>query len=340
MHPPLQSFDHGWLNVGDGHAIYWEQCGHPGAPAALFVHGGPGAGCTAQDRRWFNPQQWQVVLFDQRGCGRSRAVDALHANTTAHLVADMEALRLHLGLPNWLLMGGSWGATLALAYAQKHAQAHPQRVRGLVLRGVFLASQAESRWLYESSGAAVQHPAAWHQLCTAAGAVPGQPLLVAMQQQLLLGDAKAHAAARAWWQWEQDLMAHECTSPAPQAPCPSDAELLTATCSSELLRSARIGVHYARAAWFMAPGELLAQAHTLAAVPGVTVQGSLDQVTPPAAAHALHAAWPASTLHLVPHAGHASTHPAMAQQLINAVDLMASKRHPSIEETPCQKLTT
>jgi proline iminopeptidase len=324
MHPPLQSFEHGWLDVGDGHAIYWEQCGHPGAPAALFVHGGPGAGSTPQDRRWFNPQQWRVVLFDQRGCGRSRAADALHANTTSHLVADIEALRLHLGLHNWLLLGGSWGATLALAYAQ----AHPQHVRGLVLRGVFLATAAERCWLYGdegAAGAAGQHPLAWQQLCTAAGVVPGQPLLDTMHQRLLADNATAHAAAHAWWQWEMDLMGAEAADAAALHPQPSAAQALCA---------ARIAVHYARANWFLAEHRLLAQAATLAALPGVIVQGSRDQVTPPAAARALHAAWPASRLHEAADAGHASTHPAMAQHLINATNAMAQTTRPHLfEET-------
>ena len=148
LHPPRQPWQQDWLDVGDGHAVFFEQSGHPGAAAALVLHGGPGASSTSDDRRWFDAQHWRVVLMDQRGCGRSRAAAPLQANTTAHLVADIEALRRHLGIARWLLLGGSWGSTLALAYAQ----AHPQHVTALVLRGVFLGSGAESRALFRPLG--------------------------------------------------------------------------------------------------------------------------------------------------------------------------------------------
>ncbi len=310
MHPPHQPWDQGWLDVGDGHGVFWEQSGHPGAPPALFLHGGPGAGCTAHDRRWFHPQRWRTVLFDQRGCGRSRAAEPLHANTTAHLLADIEALRQHLGLQDWLLFGGSWGATLALAYAQ----AHPQRVRGLVLRGVFLGTPAESRWLYGEHGAARHRPAAWQRLLDAAQAAPGQPLLDALHERLQADGAAAHAAAHAWANWELALMDGE--APAGCAlPQPAD--------NAQVPQAARIGVHYARAGWFLDDGALLAQAHRLRALPGTLVQGGLDLVTPPAAARALHAAWSGSRLQELATAGHASTHPAMAACLVAATQALA-----------------
>ena len=322
LHPPLQPHDHGWLDVGDGHSLYWEQCGHPGAPAALFVHGGPGAGCTAQDRRWFDPQQWRTVLLDQRGCGRSLAGDLLRANTTAHLVADMEALRLHLGLPDWLLFGGSWGSTLALAYAQ----AYPQRVRGLVLRGVFLGTRAEGRWLYGARGAALRHPAAWRRLCHAVGLQAGQTLLDVMPQCLQADDAAARAAAMAWCRWESDLMDAETTSPAPRPP---EQDPLQA------LRSARIGVHYACAEWFLDGAPLLAHAARLHGLPGIIVQGARDLITPPAAARALHAAWPGSQRVELPCAGHASTDPGMARHLISATQALAQTVRPHHVEETC-----
>ncbi len=315
LHPPVQHHDHGCLEVGDGHALYWEQCGHPGAPAALFVHGGPGAGCTAEDRRWFDPLRWRTVLFDQRGCGRSRALDPLRANTTAHAVADMEALRQHLGLDAWLLFGGSWGSTLALAYAQ----AHPQRVRGLVLRGVFLGTRAESRWLYGAQGAARRHPAAWQRLCDAAGVQAGQSLLTVMQLRVQADDAAAHAAALAWWRWEHDLMDAETTAPGPRTQVLEPAHAL---------RAARVGVHYACAGWFLDHAPLLARAKKLHGLPGVIVQGARDLVTPPAAARALHAAWPGSQLVELRCAGHASTDSAMARQLITATQALAPTAHP------------
>ena len=307
MHPPVQPHDQGWLDVGDGHAVYWEQCGHPGAPAALFVHGGPGAGVTAQDRRWFDPRRWRTVLYDQRGCGRSRAgSDVLHANTTAHLVHDMESLRRHLAIERWLLVGGSWGSTLALAYAQ----AHPERVQGLVLRGVFLGTTAESDWLYTPDGAARTRPQAWRRLCTALDLQSGQLLLDVMQTRLHANQTAATTAALAWWRWEQDLMAAEAAGP-DAAPPPDD---------HRALEMARIGVHYARARWFLPDSGLLAQTSRLHHLPCVIVQGGRDLVTPAAAARALHATWPGAQLHEVPQAGHASTQPDMAAALVQAIE--------------------
>ena len=281
MHPPRQPWQRDWLDVGDGHAVYFEQSGHPSAPAALVLHGGPGAGSAAQDHRWFDARHWRVVLMDQRGCGRSRAADVLHANTTAHLVADIEALRRHLGIQRWLLLGGSWGSTLALAYAQ----AHPQRVAALVLRGVFLGTAAESQALLG-------------------------PLVDEVHGRLSAGGAKAQAAAHAWWQHEQHRMAHE----GPPAPPPGPPALLA---------TARIGVHYARAGWFLREGQLLQDAARLHGLVGVIVQGLQDRVTPPRAARALQTAWPEAMLVELAGAGHSSTHAAMAAALIDHIEALA-----------------
>ena len=330
--PPLQPHDGGWLDVGEGHQLHWTCSGHPGAPAVLFVHGGPGAGCTSDDRRWFDPQRWRIVQFDQRGAGLSRAEDLLHANTTPHLLADMEALRIHLGIGRWALFGGSWGATLALAYAQQHAQ----QVSGLVLRGVFTATRAEACWLYGTRGAAACHPAAWQRLCAAAGAETGTRLLDAMHIRLQGHDQPAVAAAQAWWQWEHALMDSEADSEAdskknietdsetdnkttgPAVPCRTLPD-------SVALAQARIGVHYARHHWFLADGQLLAQAGALHGLPGFIVQGQRDRITPPAAARALHAVWPQALWHGVPAAGHASSHPGIARHLIAATESLASR---------------
>jgi proline iminopeptidase len=311
LHPPVQPHDGGWLPVLDGHAVHWTVAGHPAAPAVLFVHGGPGAGCKADDRRWFDPAHWRIVCMDQRACGLSAAEDPLHANDTWQLVADIERLRQHLGIARWCLFGGSWGGTLALAVAQ-HA---PQHVSGLVLRGVFTGTAAETARLYGPRGAALHHPAAWERLCAAAGNPGGGRLLDALQVRLAGEGAQAQAAAQAWAAWEPDLMDAETTAPAPpRAPIEPGIAL----------RQARIGVHYARAGWFLAEGQLLNQAHRLRGIPGVIVQGQRDRVTPPAAAQALQAVWPQSRLHTVAAAGHSSQHPATAQALVAAVAEMAS----------------
>lgn len=306
MYPPLQRHDHGWLDVGDGHQVYWEACGNPAGAPALFLHGGPGAGCTASDRRWFDPAHYRILLLDQRGAGRSRPQGRLQANTTGHLAGDIEALRLHLAIEQWLVFGGSWGATLALAYAQSH----PQRVSALVLRGVFLATTRERDWLYSAAGVARLQPEQWQSLVSQLPPSQCLDMVEAFSQQLCCGQLTTELdAARAWLQWEQDLMGQE--GPGPRTAAADEAVALA---------SARIGVHFARHAYFLEESQLLAQAPRLSGIPGVIVQGTDDLVTPPAAATALHRAWPGSLLHLVDGAGHASSHPALAKQLIAATD--------------------
>jgi proline iminopeptidase len=312
MHPPLQPHARGWLPVGDGHEIRWEVSGNPRGQPALFLHGGPGAGCKGDDRRWLAPAHYRIVLFDQRGAGGSRAADPLHRNTTADLVSDIERLREHLAVEDWLLFGGSWGATLALAYAQQH----PRRVRAMVLRGVFLATASERRWLFSADGAAARHPQAAGPFLHCART--NGSVLDAYARLLEDGSGQARlAAARAWLRWEQDLMRME-TGAAPAPSLPRNAHD-----DAGALAAARIGVHYARCAYFLEEGQLLRKAAVLRDIPGVIVQGARDLVTPPAAALALHAAWPASRLVPLAGAGHASTDPAMAAELIAATDAFA-----------------
>ena len=285
MYPPLARHAQGWLDVGDGHAMHWQTCGHPLGMPALFVHGGPGAGCSLDDRRWFDPARYRIVLFDQRGAGRSLPSGALADNTTAHLLRDMEALRLQLAIDRWLIFGGSWGATLALAYAQ----AHPQRVSALVLRGVFTATVRKARALYG------EQAAAWS---------------ADIEQRLHGADeCVCHAAALEWAAWEDDLMSEPAGEGARSNPA--------------LLAMARIGVHYARQTWFLDEAQLLRDAHRLRDLPGVMVQGGRDRVTPPAAGLALHQAWPGSQWRQVDGAGHPSRHPEVARQLIAATDTFA-----------------
>ncbi len=315
MYPPRACCAQGWLEVGDGHAIYWEECGNPLGQPALFIHGGPGAGCKPDDRRWFDPARYRIVLFDQRGAGRSRPQGGLTANTTLHLLRDMERLRQHLQIDRWLLFGGSWGSTLALAYAQRHAH----RVRALVLRGVFTATPSEQdalygvgrrAWLAHLSQRLSQH---------LSPRLAEQPIGQLSERwvdpaRTACADA-ALQAARIWWRWEQDLLDGESGSPA--APEPQ---------AERLLASARIGVHFARHDFFIDALAPLANSLALRQIPGIIVQGERDRVTPAAAARALHAVWPGAQLKIVADGGHASSHPAMAQQLIAATDFFA--QHP------------
>ena len=312
QYPPLACHSHGWLEVGDGHAIHWEECGNPLGLPALFLHGGPGAGCTAQDRRWFDPSRYRIVLFDQRGCGRSRPLGRLEANTADALLADIETLRRHLRIDRWLLFGGSWGATLALAYAERL----PERVHALVLRGVYAATAGERRWLYAPGGVAQLQPQDWQCFVDPIPPHARGNLLAAYQQQLDSDDPRIRATAtRAWLAWELSLMAHESPGcPAAISPDPPDAAAHA---------MARIGVHYARHAGLLARGSLWSNAGRLAGVPGVIEQGGLDRVTPPATALALHRAWPGSRLQWVARGGHASSHPEIARALVEATDAFA-----------------
>jgi proline iminopeptidase len=315
MYPPVQAHAHGWLAVGGGHEIYWETCGNPMGVPALFVHGGPGAGCTPDDRRWFDPRHYRIVLFDQRGAGRSRPRGELSANTTSHLVADIEALRRYLRVDRWLLFGGSWGATLSLAYAQRHAEC----VRALVLRGVFTATVHERRWLYTPHGAALAYPAAWRRL-TATLAPQGRADPLQALAERLHDDEPSigQATAQAWLQWEQELMDLEVSEPLPELH--AKARQPRAPSGAEVLAAARIGVHFARQEFFLGEGQLLEHAGRMSEIPGIIVQGRRDCVTPMAAAEALHRAWPGSRLVRVPGAGHASSYGEMARRLIEATD--------------------
>ena len=337
LYPPLQPHAHGWLEVGDGHRVYWEECGNPLGTPALFVHGGPGAGCSPDDRRWFDPQRHRIVLFDQRGAGRSRPVAHLEANSTAHLTCDMESLRLHLKVERWLLFGGAWGAALALAYAQRH----PERVRAIVLHGVFTATAREQRWLYGVRGVAVREPlpdpaaergALPYAADASTAAVSPGRLLDDLSAQLHCGDTDAeHRAALAWVQWEHDLATLEVPPMPMPMPMPSpepDHAADAPTHAEGALQMARIGVHFARHTFFVGEGELLANALRLRAIPGVIVQGARDLVTPPAAALDLHREWLGSILQFVEGTGHAWHHAAMTRQLIAATDSFGAPAAP------------
>jgi proline iminopeptidase len=309
LYPPIEPHSQGLLDVGDGHQMYWEACGHPQGQAVVFLHGGPGAGCTAQSRRFFDPQKYRTILFDQRGCGRSTPHGSTDHNDLAHLVHDMELLRQHCAVDAWVLFGGSWGATLALAYTQ----AHGDRVSALVLRGVFTSSAAELAWLYEEGGASRLFPEAWAQFSGALGEDRAQGLLAAYAKRLNGGDREAQVqAALAWCAWEDSLCSTQSEAPSRLDP---DA------CWAMARISAHMFVHdadlKAGLAWQTADFQaFLSRRKT----PCMVVQGRFDVVTPMATAWALHRAWPGSELRVVHPAGHSSADPALQQALVEAMD--------------------
>jgi proline iminopeptidase len=305
FYPAIDTHANGMLDVGDGHRVYWEVSGNPAGKPVVFVHGGPGAGTSPLQRRFFDPEVYRIVLFDQRGCGRSTphvaTRDPDEHNTTWHLVADMEALREHLGIERWLLFGGSWGATLALAYAETH----PDRVTEIILRGVFLLRQSELAWLY-GGGAGALFPAEWTAFSSL---VTGGDVLGGYRR--LLGDpARAAEAAKAWSDWEGSVVSVD--------PTPS----LVATYGDArfAVAFAKLALHYFTHGGWLADDQLLRDAGKLSGIPGRIVQGRYDVVTPPVTAWQLHKAWPGSTLTILPKAGHAITDFGVLDALVKATD--------------------
>jgi proline iminopeptidase len=308
LYPPVEPHASGMLEVGDGHRIYWEVSGNPDGKPAVFLHGGPGSGCTPMQRRLFDPAAYRIILFDQRGCGRSTPSvvepDAdFTANTTWHLVADMEALREHLEVGRWQLFGGSWGATLAMAYAQRY----PERVSEVVLRGVFLLRERELDWMYRG-GAGNLFPEAWASF---ASLVPSGDVLAGYHRLVNDPDPDVRArAAQAWSNWEGAAVA--------LVPNPG----LTATYADPAFAVpfARIALHYFVHGGWLEPDQLVREAGKLAGIPGRIVQGRYDAVCPPVTAWELHQAWPDSTLLMLPQAGHAVTDRGVLDALLEATD--------------------
>jgi proline iminopeptidase len=310
-YPAIEPFDSGMLDVGDGHQVYWELCGNPRGKPAVFLHGGPGSGCSPDQRRLFNPDRYCVLLFDQRGCGRSTPHAELEANTTWHLVADIERLRQRLGAEQWLVFGGSWGSTLALAYAQTH----PERVSELVLRGIFTVRPEELRWYYQE-GASWLFPDEWEHFLAPIPAAERDDLMAAYHRRLTGPDEAARLqAAIAWSQWEGRTIT-----------LLPDAAIDSAHSDGHFaLAFARIENHYFVHRGFLEDRQLLRDAHKLHGIPGVIVQGRYDVCTPARTAWELHRAWPHAEFHLVPDAGHAYKEPGILAQLVAATDRFAGR---------------
>ncbi|WP_448151915.1 prolyl aminopeptidase [Castellaniella caeni] len=310
MYPEIQPYQQGILEVGHGHRVYWELCGNPHGTPAVFLHGGPGAGCSATHRQVFDPSRYNVLLFDQRGCGRSTPSASLEHNTTWDLVADIERLRTEvLKAEQMVVFGGSWGSTLALAYAETH----PRHVRALIVRGIFLLRQAELRWFYQE-GASWLFPDVWETYLAPIPEAERGDLIAAYHRRLTGSDTQAQLqAAHAWTQWESHTISL----------LPNEEHIQSHAADQAALAFARIENHYFVNKGFMEEGQLLRDAHKLADIPGVIVQGRYDCCTPARSAWDLHQAWPKADFHLIPDAGHAFDEPGILKQLLAATDRYA-----------------
>lgn len=311
LYPEIEPFDSGMLDVGDGHTIYWERVGTRGAKPAVFLHGGPGGGCGPTHRRAFDPEKYDVMLFDQRGCGRSLPHAELDANTTWHLVSDIERLRAMMGVEKWQVFGGSWGSTLALAYAETH----PERVSELIVRGVYTLTRAELEWYYQF-GVSQMFPEKWERFLAPIPQAERGDMMAAYRKRLVSEDRAVQLeAAKAWSLWEGETIT--------LLPDPS----LTEQHGDDdfAIAFARIENHFfVHGGWFE-EGQLLRDAHKLAGIPGVIVHGRYDMPCPAHYAWQLHKAWPDAEFHLIEGAGHAFSEPGILDRLIRATDQFAGK---------------
>jgi proline iminopeptidase len=310
-YPPIEPYKTQRLRVSALHEIYVEECGNPQGRAVLFVHGGPGGGIEPWHRQFFNPKHYRIVLFDQRGCGKSTPHAELAENTTWDLVADMERIRERLGIDQWVVFGGSWGSTLALAYAQ----AHPQRTRGLILRGIFLLRDSEIRWFYQE-GASWLYPDAWEHYVAAIPEAERGDFVSAFHKRLTSPDARVRAAAaRAWSIWEG------ATSKLFQS-----ADMMARFGEDQFAEAfARIECHYfVNKGFFRCDDQLLVDVPKIRRIPGIIVQGRYDVVCPIRSAWDLHRAWPEAELQVVPDAGHAASEPGIMSRLVEATDRFAT----------------
>jgi len=313
LFPAIEPFDQRMLDVGDGHRIYVEQCGNPKGIPVIVLHGGPGGGCSPSMRRYFDPGDYRIILFDQRGCGRSRPHASIEANTTWHLVRDIEAIREMLEIERWIVFGGSWGATLALIYAQSH----PNRTAFLILRGVFLMTSSELDWFY-GGGAGRFWPDLWSRFCELIPEDERENMIAAYNRRLFSGDLIMEArCARAWASWENALASIDNVGPIGESP-------------SDYARAfARIENHYFINHGFLEKdGHILTEMPTIAHIPGTIVQGRYDMICPPATAARLADAWPRGDLKIIPHAGHALSEPGISAELVRVTNKL--RRRPEL----------
>jgi proline iminopeptidase len=307
LYPEIEPWDYGWLPTGGRHEVYYEQCGRRDAKPAVILHGGPGGAINPTMRRFFDPHRWRMLLFDQRGCGKSRPNACLEDNTTWALIEDIERLRVHLGVEKWTVFGGSWGSTLALSYAI----AHPERVEALILRGIFLLTRRELAWFYQD-GASMMFPDAWARFIEPIPEAERGDLMAAYHHRLTRADPRTQAeAAAAWSQWEGDTISLR----GPEARPAKFNEVDFA------VAFARIECHYfANQGFFPEDGWILNNLGTIRDIPGWIIQGRFDVVTPMESAWKLKSAWPKAKFQVIWDAGHASTEPGIIDALVRATD--------------------
>lgn len=312
LYPEIEPFESGMLDVGDDHSIYWERVGTKGAKPAVFLHGGPGGGINPKFRRLFDPAHYDVILFDQRGCGRSTPHAGLEANTTWHLVADIERLRTMAGFDKWLVFGGSWGSTLALAYAETH----PERVSELVVRGIYTLTKREMDWYYRF-GVSEMFPDKWQRfIATIPEAERGD--MLAAYHRILTGDDRERQveAAIAWSLWEGETIT--------LMPEPETSQTFGE--DHYAIAFARIETHYFVNGGWLEDGQLIRDAEKLKDIPGVIVHGRYDMPCPLRTAFELHRAWPRAELHVIEGAGHAFSEPGILDRLVRSTDKFAGKQ--------------
>ena len=309
LFPEIEPYAQGLLDVSGGHRIYYEECGNTTGMPVLFLHGGPGSGCNPGHRRFFDPRYYRIVLFDQRGCGRSMPFAELRENTTAALISDIEALRVLLDIERWLLFGGSWGSTLALAYAEKH----PQAVSGLILRGIFLASKQELDWY--CYGLKCFAPEAWDRFSTFVPEARRNDIVGEYYRAIHHADTRvALPAARAWNDYESELMMLG----------ESQREAKPALADNELLGRTRVQTHYLFNHCFLSENELLQNVTPVRCIPASIVHGRFDMVCPVGTAYTLHRAWPEARLAVVENAGHSASTPTLAAALVSETERFKS----------------
>jgi proline iminopeptidase len=309
LYPEIEPYDSGMIKVSAVHELYYEQCGNPDGKPVVFLHGGPGAGLIPDYRRFFDPHAYRIILFEQRGAGRSKPHASLEDNTTWHLVSDIEHIRTHFGIEKWLVFGGSWGSTLSLAYAESH----PQRVTGLVLRGIFLCRPKEIRWFYEDNqGASAIFPETWEQYARVIPEGERDEMINAYYRRLTSDDAAVRLeAARAWSIWEASALK-----------LIPDQKIIDEFSEPELaVALARIECHYfVNNCFFETDNYLVEQIDGIRHIPAVIVHGRYDIVCPFMNAWDLHKAWPEAELKIIADAGHAATEPGIASALVEATD--------------------